>query len=473
MKKTSILFLTLFILGLTSYAQNGSVRALADFSVIEFNGTGNIVINQGTVAGVRLTGNENTFDKAVIEVVDNELQIDKLGKNTAYITFVNINRIEQSGTGSIKGEGLINAETLKIENSGAGRSELEIQSTDVSVELSGVGSVSLSGAANKLNADISGTGSIKASDLIVSKANANISGIGSLHIDVRDELAVDISGNGSVKYVTPPKVINKDISGLGKVGDKKTTGGGDTTKITIGDSEIIIIDKKDTSDYGLEEKIAKRKSKNSVRPFWGGFEMGFNGYLNADNKTSMPEGYEFLELNESKSLAVNINFFSTKIKLQKDHLWVVTGMGLAYNNYRFSKRNFKLVPEADSITIDINPMDPYNFDKSKLVATYATVPVLLQVNTSKSKRNNVHLSTGGIFAYKIGSHTKYLTKNGSRKKEKERDDFNLEPIRLDATVRVGYKNFNIFANYAVTELFKDGEGPELHPYTIGLTIIGW
>ncbi|NNM16557.1 MAG: outer membrane beta-barrel protein, partial [Bacteroidia bacterium] len=292
-------------------------------------------------------------------------------------------------------------------------------------------------------------------------------------IDVQDELTIDISGKGTVRYVTPPKVINKDISGLGKVGDQGSTSGGDTTRITIGDSEILIVDKIDTTESGLEDKIIKRKQKNSVQPFWGGLEMGFNGYLNADNKTSMQEGYEFLELNESKSLAVNINLFQTKIKLEKDHLWVVSGLGLAYNNYRFAKRNFKLAPEVDMVTALTDSVNAYNFDKSKLVATYVTVPLLLQVNTSKSKRNNFHLSTGGIFGYKIGSHTKYLTKNGSRKKEKERDDFNLEPIRLDATVRVGYKNFNIFANYAVTELFKDGEGPELHPYTIGLTIIGW
>lgn len=473
MKKTSILFLAFIFCALSNQAQNGSVRALADFDAIIFNASGNIVINQGDVNAVRLDGDEATKDKAVIEVRNGKLYIDKLnGRNTAYITFVDLSIIESNGTGNINSSGIIKTDYLKIENNGAGKATLNVGAKDAIVDLSGVGKVTLSGTAEKLNADISGTGSIEASKLVVSKVNADISGIGNLHVDVKDELAVNISGKGSVRYVTPPKIINKDISGLGSVSNKNS-GGGDTTKITIGGSEIIIIDKNSGED-SLDYKFKPRQNKESVKPFWGGIEMGFNGYVNADNETTLPAGYKFLELDEGKSIAFNINFFEKKIVLEKDHLWLVTGLGLNYNNYRFAKKDFKLVPEANTVTaLFSDSVNTFNFDKSKLVVSYVTVPLLLQVNTSKSKRNNVHLSTGAIFAYKLGAHTKYVTKDGSRKKEKERDDFNLDPIRLDATVRLGYRNFNLFANYAVTELFKNNEGPELHPYTFGITLIGW
>jgi hypothetical protein len=44
--------------------------------------------------------------------------------------------------------------------------------------------------------------------------------------------------------------------------------------------------------------------------------------------------------------------------------------------------------------------------------------------------------------------------------------------RLSVTGRVGYGHFSLFGSYQLTTLFKDGFGPSVRPFSIGLTLSG-
>ncbi|MES1226362.1 MAG: hypothetical protein ABUT20_63390, partial [Bacteroidota bacterium] len=44
--------------------------------------------------------------------------------------------------------------------------------------------------------------------------------------------------------------------------------------------------------------------------------------------------------------------------------------------------------------------------------------------------------------------------------------------RIVPTLRIGYGHFSIFGTYQLVSLFKTGLGPDVKPYTIGLTISG-
>jgi hypothetical protein len=53
------------------------------------------------------------------------------------------------------------------------------------------------------------------------------------------------------------------------------------------------------------------------------------------------------------------------------------------------------------------------------------------------------------------------------------NQYHLNPFKLDATVRVGWSFLNFFANYTVTPMFQKNQGPELYPWAVGITLIGW
>jgi hypothetical protein len=48
----------------------------------------------------------------------------------------------------------------------------------------------------------------------------------------------------------------------------------------------------------------------------------------------------------------------------------------------------------------------------------------------------------------------------------------LEPWRFAATGRLGWGNFSVFGAYNLTKLYKESQGPEITPYSIGLCITG-
>ncbi|MDR2885694.1 MAG: hypothetical protein LBU95_02805, partial [Rikenellaceae bacterium] len=54
-------------------------------------------------------------------------------------------------------------------------------------------------------------------------------------------------------------------------------------------------------------------------------------------------------------------------------------------------------------------------------------------------------------------------------KHKEHDSYNLNMLTWDLTLRAGYKSFGVFFNYQMNLLFEKRHGPELYPYTVGLS----
>lgn len=255
----------------------------------------------------------------------------------------------------------------------------------------------------------------------------------------------------------------------------------DTTKIKIGSKEVRIFDEdeetkitvKSVDQSDVSDDMQSRMSKvRKFRGHWAGFEIGFNNYVNSDFSTSLDPSMSFMELRASKSLNVNINFLQYNLKLVGDKIGFVTGMGLEFNDYRFSN-NTSIVRDAGAITeVDLSAM---NIEKTKLSASYLTVPLLLEFQTPHISRNRrVHLSAGVIGGIKLGSHTKVVYRDsGKKNKDKVKDDFYLSPFRYGVSFRAGYRHLNVFANYYLTPLFENNKGPELYPFSIGFSLIGF
>lgn len=53
---------------------------------------------------------------------------------------------------------------------------------------------------------------------------------------------------------------------------------------------------------------------------------------------------------------------------------------------------------------------------------------------------------------------------------KNRDYYNKEKFSADIFIRTGWKSFGIYYSYQLTNIFKDGKGPKMHPMSIGISI---
>ncbi|MEP7168184.1 MAG: DUF2807 domain-containing protein [Bacteroidota bacterium] len=476
--------------------QNASAQdeTKKEFTKINLPDHGKIILKQGDESSVRIEMGKHNAD-ATTDISNGVLTINSDDFIDAYVTVKNLEKIDISGNGKVETDGTIKAKDLELIISGIGKIEMDVEAENVKTHISGKGNIELNGSANNLDAIISGAGKIEAIDFAVSNGNVDISGAGKCEVNVKDNLKINISGVGTVNYENKPANITQNISGLGKISNNQSSeeedevsvsdnSSSDTTTVNIGHKKIVISGGKDEDDDDDDDSNVEVKESeddhgrsvihyhksSKVQGHWGGFELGFNNYGRTAFSSELPSGYDFLELNTGKAIAVNLNFFDWNAKIIERKLMFVTGLGITWNNWKF-QNDRSLIANAPALSANFDSID---YSKNKLTASYVTLPLLFEFNSSEIEKKSFHVGTGIIFGYKIGSHTKQEYKeNGKTRTVKLYDDFNLDPFRYDATLRIGFRGYTVFASYGLNRLFKKNEGPELHPLTFGLTLLDW
>ena len=240
----------------------------------------------------------------------------------------------------------------------------------------------------------------------------------------------------------------------------------DTSIVRIGKKDVKVIDHKSGTEIIWGKDKRHKHDPDRFDGHWEGIEFGFNGFDKEDYSMYNAADKDFMSLNQGKSIEFNLNFYELNIGLAKNYVGLVSGMGLSFNNYRFD--NPYTLLKGQSITEPI-ALNPENLSKTKLAVSYLNVPLLLEFQIPVNHNDGRLFINGGIVGgVKIGSHTK--VKYGD-KKDKDRSGFNLNSFTYAATARVGYKDISLFAKYSLTPLFQTGKGPELTPFTIGISFL--
>lgn len=472
MKKVLIAILSL-ITYIATAQESSEERMLPEFSKIDVKGIENIYLTQGSQSLKIVTKNEST-KKVLTEVKDNTLIISQEKKSdledlAIYISTPNLKRITLCGVGNIIGEDTLKFDNLKLEILGAGNMELILNSTTIYSDIAGAGNLKLSGKAKMHEILITGAGDLNALDLQTEVTKADVAGAGDIQVNATEELTAVVSGAGDVYYKNEPKNKNISISGAGDIYSYQndSTNIPDTTKLKLGNYKLWIIGENDD-----EFELKCDSCEKEPEPFkhWAGLELGANGYLNSSNSLSVPAGYDFLELNYAKSLNLNLNILEKGIKIHKDYIKIVSGLGFQFNSYSFNN-NTSLIANSNPISAWNDTI--LNYTKNKLNVTYATIPLMLAINSHENKNKSLHFSAGVVGGYRIGTKykVKYAINNDEEYKNKVKSNYNLSPYQLNARASIGYGNFNLYATYSLTEFFEKNKGPELHPFTVGIRVI--
>ncbi|MBK7965074.1 MAG: DUF2807 domain-containing protein [Bacteroidetes bacterium] len=478
MKNLTLLLIALYcFIGQISFAQSEETRNLPAFSIIKIKDNAEVHVHIGSPQEVKIV-TDNQLDKTETKVEDGTLSIQ--GKNaTYYITLEKLEGIKISGIGKVIADSVVTAKDLTISISGSGSVSMPIDVDHLHLNISGMGKVHLEGTANIVESSVSGSAKVNAINLTTKDVEAKISGVGKFAMDVTESLALNISGSGTFYYKTKPTNLNTNISGIGKYGIYK---GEESSENRISDSTeeltTVIGNQNDDRNYGIHwERDSIFQRSEHARSHWNGFEIGFNQLLVKDKfSTDIPDGYDFLELNSGKSINVNINLFSHDFPLYKRYLMFTTGIGITSNNFRFSSDKTLLADTNRTVAgfdYDKNN-ERINYRKNKLAVNYITVPLLLQFNSKQQYKKSIHVATGILFSYKFNSHLKLVySEDGDKKKSKRHDEFNIEPFRYDATFRIGYQSYTLYASYSLNTLFKENRGPSLHPFQVGINVLNF
>lgn len=470
------MLLFLILLSGMCYAQQ--TRHVENFSAISVHDLFSVVLKQDSVNSITIQGDSSSLPLIKTEVSGGKLSIftDKNIRNSdeikIYVSAREIREIEVSGAATVKTENKIKSQNLALKATGAGDIKADLETETINLAASGSGDITLSGTTKTLAANVSGAGDIKAFNLLVDDANVKASGAGDLKLNVKSSIKADVSGAGSVIYRGDPQQRDVQISGAGSVRQSSAdrtsaVDDGDTTKFQWGKRRFIIIDDNDTTKVKAKKE---KKERSKVKDIWSGFEIGINGYLTKDHELGLPNKYEYLDLNYRKSIFFNLNFYEGHLKLYKNYVALTTGLGFAFNRYMFSG-DYTIPTKAMTW-----PTRNYalSFKKNLLKSSYLTLPLFLQLNSNSKPKKSFHLALGVVLGYNLGSQLKQVyDRAGVTYKLKAYDTFNLNPIKVSPSVRFGYGNFNAFASYSLTSLFKQSRLPELHPFTVGVRLIGF
>ncbi len=218
-------------------------------------------------------------------------------------------------------------------------------------------------------------------------------------------------------------------------------------------------------------KIKRSYKKRNVETDWFAVDIGFNGFLH-EGSPSLPSSLSNLELDPLRSLHVNVGIFQQKINLYKHRVGFVYGINYDNNDYRFSNNiDFRVNDAGDSISYLSRQSE--GFDRNKLTTRFLTVPVALRFDFNPNKRRGGHITIGAHAGYRLTSFFKTVRFDEGKRKTKLRDDFLLNNTRVGAYVKVGYRGFNVFANYVFTPMFRSNTAPVFNTFSFGLAFGGF
>jgi len=194
-----------------------------NFSKISIGGNYNVTLIRSEKSKVIIETDENLLAFINTELHDEALNINNVhnlnsteGINIE-IYYSEISKIYSTGASKIEHDDLLICEELLINLSGAGAIDLEIETDQVKVNLTGAGIIKLAGITDIQETHISGAGGLSAMDLISKECSIKLSGLGGAEVFATEKLEATISGIGGIIYGGNPKLIERQVTGLGKI----------------------------------------------------------------------------------------------------------------------------------------------------------------------------------------------------------------------------------------------------------------
>ena len=193
-----------------------------------------------------------------------------------------------------------------------------------------------------------------------------------------------------------------------------------------------------------------------------------------DNWTGAPDSIKITGF--GRSFMFNFMF---DFPFKSDPRWsVAAGLGIGWNNVYFDKQQVLVASLNPTLSFPNNAGGDH-FKKFKLTTAYLDIPIELRFafnpeNTNQSWKIAVGVKVGTM----VDGYTKAKNLQNSANQpinnfiEKEVSKKYFNTTRLATTARVSYGVFGVFGQFQLNALIKNGLGPDVHPFTIGLVLSG-
>lgn len=219
------------------FDEHAEVRTVGVFSGIEVSGSVSLYLSQGSEAGVAVSAGEEKYNSKIkTEVINGVLHLSVDGgiwngfnwsnkKLKAYVTVVELNKLEVSGASYLSITGSLKVSALDIELSGASEVKGIINAANLNIDLSGASVARVSGTAVEANIEASGASRMIAYELSVDNCKVSTSGASRVRVTVNKQISANASGGSTVYYKGPAE--RKMLNSSGGASIKKKSGNDD------------------------------------------------------------------------------------------------------------------------------------------------------------------------------------------------------------------------------------------------------
>ncbi len=161
----------------------------------------------------------------------------------------------------------------------------------------------------------------------------------------------------------------------------------------------------------------------------------------------------------------------------KPNLSIGVGAGIASDHLLF-KATHVGIKENASIFVFTDLSDTNHFKKTKLATVFLEAPIELRYSANPYTGKGWKFAAGVKVGTLINAHTRNVEWRSSSgtvindyvMKENSTKFFNK--TRVSGMLRVGYGHLSLFGSYQLNGLIKEGFGPDVRPFSIGITLSG-
>jgi hypothetical protein len=202
-------------------------KNLTGVTRLQLDGVFNLKITQSDQESIEVIGDESMIKKLLIDQdgdlltlsMEEDLGDNFFAKNELRInlSLKDLKELKYDGVGNVKTQGTFKVGDVRLIGSGVGNLELDLDAQQIDADFDMVGNINLQGKANRAFFTNNGVGNLDASNLIVKDMEINSSGIGNVEVHCTGELSLVVDGIGKVSYSGHPRILKKEVSGIGKV----------------------------------------------------------------------------------------------------------------------------------------------------------------------------------------------------------------------------------------------------------------
>nr|WP_226904958.1 outer membrane beta-barrel protein [Pedobacter schmidteae] len=224
-----------------------------------------------------------------------------------------------------------------------------------------------------------------------------------------------------------------------------------------------------TSNSIFAQQDSIKTLANPKGEFVGGitftrFDLGFTRLVDNGSFSLSPVN-DFLGYKEFKSSTVSFDVLDYGYRFNSNFK-VYLAAGLDWTMLRL-KRDITI--KRNTPVLEYEPETGVVFSKNRFSSFYVHVPLGIQFRTNENQRGKrFYFVVGPELGFLINGKVKQVSKENG--KQKFRDDYNFEKVRLGGTLRVGYGWIGLFSKYYFTDMFDSAPQTGLKNMSFGITL---